>query len=562
MQNKNNQKKFKHHTQQNLLTRKQSKQNKKKDKWPWIILAITIIFTVAIRIRLLEIPLERDEGEFAYMGQLMLQGIPPYLIAYNMKLPGIYAIYALIMAIFGQTTTGIHLGLAVANSAAVVFLFLLTRYLFDNTAAIVAAICYALTTLSPQTLGTSAHATQFIVPFALGGTILLLKAVDSKKLLMFFISGVLFGIAFMIKQHASFFIIFALLYFTIKEITIRPFSLARTAAGNFFLVIGFAFPFFITCIILYQAGVFSKFWFWTFTYARQYVTIINLSEVFRNLSVGFTNVIDSWAMFWLLAAVGLTSMFWYEKARQHRYFILAFFIFSFLTICPGFYFRPHYFVTILPAISLLAGIGTIALFQWIYKNKISPIIQIIPFFIIVIAVIYPVIYSGDFFFKLTPTEACRFLYQGNPFPESVKIAEYIKKHTTENDRIVIMGSEMEICFYANRKSTTGYISTYGLMEPQPYSYKMQLDMIREIETSKPKYAVIVNIPASWSFYHDSDMTIIKWMENYFDQNYKLVGYIDVASGDNYKIYWNEDLRNYKSSSPNNLFVMERFERKL
>ena len=46
----------------------------------------------------------RDEGEFTYIGRLMLPGIPPYLMAYNMKLPGIYAAYALLMAVFGQTT--------------------------------------------------------------------------------------------------------------------------------------------------------------------------------------------------------------------------------------------------------------------------------------------------------------------------------------------------------------------------------------------------------------------------------------------------------------------------
>ena len=43
---------------------------------------------VFIRIRFLAIPLERDEGEYAYAGQLMLQGIPPYRLAYNMKFPG------------------------------------------------------------------------------------------------------------------------------------------------------------------------------------------------------------------------------------------------------------------------------------------------------------------------------------------------------------------------------------------------------------------------------------------------------------------------------------------
>src|SRR6266542_5258615 len=84
---------------------------------------------IAIRIHLLAIPLERDEGEYAYAGQLMLQGIPPYQLAYNMKFPGVYAAYALIMAIFGQTSVGILLGLLILNISSVVIVFLIARRL-------------------------------------------------------------------------------------------------------------------------------------------------------------------------------------------------------------------------------------------------------------------------------------------------------------------------------------------------------------------------------------------------------------------------------------------------
>jgi hypothetical protein len=54
----------------------------------WMLAAIVFGVVIAIRIRLLGIPLERDEGEYAYAGQLILQGIPPYKLAYNMKFPG------------------------------------------------------------------------------------------------------------------------------------------------------------------------------------------------------------------------------------------------------------------------------------------------------------------------------------------------------------------------------------------------------------------------------------------------------------------------------------------
>jgi hypothetical protein len=554
MQTQNHSKKSK----QNIKPVKSwGKQNKRKNYGMWIVLAIIILFTAAIRIRLLQIPLERDEGEFAYMGQLMLQGIPPYLMAYNMKLPGIYAIYALVMSIFGQTITGIHLGLMLANCIATILLFLLTRRLFDNAAAIVAAASFALLSLSPSVLGTSAHATQFIVPFALGGTILLLKFIDSNKYLLLFMSGLLYGSAFIIKQHAVFFIVFALLYFTWQITIIRPINWKRLALGNSILVISSALPFLLTCAILYNIGVFSKFWFWTFTYAREYASQKALSEAIMAFQTNVITVIDSWGLLWAVAGIGLTSIFWSDKSRLNKLFLLAFFFFSFLTVCPGFYFRSHYFITLLPAIAMLAGVAITASIQWLYEKKIAPIVQIIPVFIIAGAIIYPILNMGDFFFKTTPVEACRLMYGLNPFPESIKIAEYIKAHTSKDDRIAVIGSEPQIYFYASRKSATGYIYTYGLMEQHCYASKMQLEFIKEIETSRPQYIVFVNLTTSWLPRSDSDKTIIKWAETFLNKNYTTVGFIDSVSKDSYRIYWDEEARRTKPSSPFNLFIMER-----
>ena len=72
--------------------------------FPWFALLFLIIILFGlVRYHLRDMPLERDEGEYAFAGQLMLQGIPPYKLAYNMKLPGTYAAYAAILAAFGDT---------------------------------------------------------------------------------------------------------------------------------------------------------------------------------------------------------------------------------------------------------------------------------------------------------------------------------------------------------------------------------------------------------------------------------------------------------------------------
>src|SRR5215468_3887965 len=107
-----------------------------------ILVGLILVFNAAVRLRYLGLPLERDEGEYAYAGQLLLQGIPPYKLVYNMKFPGTYAAYALIMSIFGQTISGIHLGLLLVNAATVVLVFFLARRVVNETGGFVAAASY------------------------------------------------------------------------------------------------------------------------------------------------------------------------------------------------------------------------------------------------------------------------------------------------------------------------------------------------------------------------------------------------------------------------------------
>lgn len=203
----------------------------------WLIVGLAIVFVVFVRVRLRDMPLERDEGEYAYAGQLMLQGVPPYKEAYNMKLPGTYVAYALIMAVFGQTPTGIHLGVMLVNVASIVLVFLLGRKLLDETAGVVAAVCFALLSASPSILGLAGHATHFVTLFALMGVLALMKALEERtertertsniqrptsnvqrkgsmgpqdhppllrhggQAKTLFIAGLMFGLAFVMKQH-------------------------------------------------------------------------------------------------------------------------------------------------------------------------------------------------------------------------------------------------------------------------------------------------------------------------------------------------------------------------
>ncbi|MGD0857545.1 MAG: glycosyltransferase family 39 protein [Dehalococcoidia bacterium] len=526
--------------------------------WSWILVVLILLIVASTRIRLLQIPLERDEGEFAYMGQLMIQGIPPYLLAYNMKLPGIYAIYALVMTIFGQTITGIHIGLMLINIAAIILLFLLTRRIFDEVAAIVAAASYALLSLSPSVLGTSAHATQFIVPFVLGGTLLLLKALDSGKYWMIFTSGLLYGLAFIIKQHAVFFIAFAVIYLIVQLIKTQKTDWKGLAGRTGLLLFASALPLILSCIVLYAAGVFPSFLFWTFTYAHNYVSEQSLSDGLQNLINSPLMSMNPWGLLLGIAGIGFTAILWNVKAKSNWQFLASFLIFSFLSICPGLYFRPHYFVTMLPAISLLVGVAVSATMQYILFRNMPFSVQILAIFIFAAAIITPAYKFSWFFLKAKPFEASLMMYQYHPFPESIEIAEYIKNHTNKDDKIAVIGSEPQIYFYANRRSATGYIYVYGLMENQEYASKMQMEMIHEIEETHPKYAIYIYNPVSWFANKNLNMNMgmLKWASTFLGKYYRTVGIIDhYANG--YVAFWENDLRQYKPNSCFKIVVMER-----
>jgi hypothetical protein len=144
---------------------------------------------------------------------------------------------------------------------------------------------------------------------------------------------------------------------------------------------------------------------------------------------------------------------------------------------------------------------------------------------------WPLWSEADFFFSEPLAHANRMINGTNPFPESIKIGDYVRAESNPSDTIAVLGSEPQIYFYAQRRSATGYIYTYSLMEPQPYAHRMQQEMIREIETARPKFLILVVMSKSWLAGSDSDQTILRWAETYCDSNYEEVGLINISDGD-------------------------------
>jgi 4-amino-4-deoxy-L-arabinose transferase-like glycosyltransferase len=511
---------------------------------PWL----AVLLVVVVRLRLLSIPLERDEGEFAYCGQLMLQGIPPYKMAFNIKLPGTYAAYAGLMGLFGQTAAGIHFGFLLVNLAALALLFLIARRLLDAQQAEIACVCFALFSLSPGVLGLQGHATHLVVLAALGGLWALLNARASGRAWGFVWSGIFFGMSFLCKQPGLFFAMFggAVLLRDAAQAPAGERSGRLRHLGVF--CAGAALPFLATCLWMWQAGTFQRFWFWTMIYAPFHAGHLKEEEVWWQLNEFSRRggALELWA---LVAAAGLVCLLLDKERKEARFIIVCLLGFSLMALMVSFYFFRHYFILLLPAASLLVAVAVRDAARGAgWKIAGGGFALACAGFIFVNRAVW---------FQLAPEAVCRSLYQGEPFPEAVEIARYIRERSAPGDTIEVLGSEPEIYFGAHRHSASGYLYMYDMTKLSPLAPAMQTEMMHDIETAKPLYLVMVRVPTSWAITMNSDHAILNWSEAYARQYYDLAGKVILSGADRTEYLWGPEAATSKTDASADVSILRR-----
>jgi len=269
----------------------------------------------------------------------------------------------------------------------------------------------------------------------------------------------------------------------------------------------------------------------------------------------FPRVVGPSLPIWIAATLGLTAPLWQPESRSKAFFVLGFPAISFLAVCPGFYFREHYFVLLLPAVALLAGLAVDSAAR-ILRPK-SSVLGTVPALVLLLGFAHSIYQQRQYLFMLNPVQACRATYGDSPFPESQEIAKYIEDHTSKDARIAILGSEPQIYFYSKRHSATGYIYTYSLMEQHPYVLQMQRAMIDEIERARPEYLIFVPQATSWMMGPKSETLIINWGNQYAHSHYSLNGIADIRDAEGTHYRWGREASTYRPLSASTILIYKR-----
>src|ERR1700677_2484695 len=122
--------------------------------WPCLVL---VLLTLAIRLPLLGVPFERDEGEYAYIGWRLEHNELPYRDWIDQKPPAIFWVYRLAFMLPMDPIRAVHfMALLFAAASACALFFLALRFMSRGW-AFLAAILFVLLSADPLLYGTEAN---------------------------------------------------------------------------------------------------------------------------------------------------------------------------------------------------------------------------------------------------------------------------------------------------------------------------------------------------------------------------------------------------------------------
>jgi hypothetical protein len=534
--------------------------NTKSNAIGWYIgLAIVLVMIILIRINFLEIPFERDEGSYAYAGKIILNGAVPFTDIGSQRLDGVFYAYAIVVAIFGYTLKSLHIAFLVINLASTTMLFFLTRKMMGNIGGFAAAIFFALLSMSAFAGGFTIQSEHLVVFSVIGAMLSLFYFFEKKKVWSLILAGILFSIAFQIKQTSVFYGLFAGMLLLYKEYFVDRSGIKKLLLYASIFSAAVLFPILVDLFVIYQKGAWHDFHLWFFEIRKQYSSFIRFDrgvELFKGM---FSAIFTDYKFFWIISFIGSISIFFTSLSLWKKIAVAGFNVAGFITVVPGYHFYGHYFLQWIPAVSISAAAFIFSIYD-ILQNRFR--LKVLAFIIsmgtIVIAVVLNLKDLNEYYFNPDYTRLLKTVYGENPFPESKVIADKLNTMMKPEDKLAVFGTEIQMYVYTNKKSPSRFAGSGALLEfPTAQNKAWQQEFMSDVEKAAPKFLVFFNHPYSWMVSSKTENLIFPWFDN-FAKNYKTIGFAEMnENGTKYVWEPNVDMTNHPPKSQFTVYVFER-----
>ncbi len=480
-----------------------------------LLLLAAVVF-LGVRVPLLGLPLERDEGEYAYVAWRMLEGDIPYLTAFDQKPPAVFAVYLGALLLGGHSALAIH-GLLLVWSAATAWLIhTLVRRVAGGLAAALAVLVFALAGADPTLGATAANTELFLLLPMVGALLAALRGLEAEDWRWWLLSGGLGAAACWFKQVAGLNALFVTLLAVALPSARGDRGVDVWIARLGWLVLGALVVSLPVFLAFAAAGAARPFLDAVFLHNLAYAQQRTLSEGLDNLAWNLLRQAPGLGAVWLLALIGLLA----PGPRRTRALLGGWLLFSAAGVAVGIQFRPHYFVQALPALAALAGVGGAALLE--RSLGLAPLPRSLALVALLGVLLGPALHARrDALFAGSSEAAARAIYGMNPFPESPAIARYIERTSEPHESVFVVGSEPQILFHARRPSATRYIFFYPLTGGYPDALERQREAMAQVRASRPRYVVWAHVATSLLTSEDTEPWIFAATDEMLRREYRL-----------------------------------------
>jgi hypothetical protein len=478
------------------------------------MIALVFLISLLIRLPLLPIPLERDEGEYAYIAWRWGYNELPYRDWVDQKPPGIFVVYRLAMMLPIDPVQAVHFAGALFAAASAAALFLVAVRWISGFWATFAGILFGVMSAEPSIQGVAAN-TELFMLFPLILSVLafmrVVRAVDLNVPLVL-LCGMLTGLAAAFKQVAAINWLFLALAWPLVSVGRNK---RRTSAlfASYSLA-GAAVPWAALALYFSWKGALPDFVYNVLTHNVEYAGGLIWADRWGYLQRAIRHLAPTHALVWLYSFVGLASGF---RSSRPRWGIVwgLWSLTSLAGVSASGYYFEHYFLQLLPWLCLSAGLGGAALEKMQLSLHLPSAVR--PILLASVPLTIPTLSLAPFLFQYSPQEAVTRIYPGNQFGQMPELGKRVAEITQPKDHLFVFGAESELLFYARRASATRYIFLFPLYGPYPNIREKQVAASEEIARNKPTAALF--LPNDLFFNPGTEHYFTIWTINYLKDHF-------------------------------------------
>ena len=478
--------------------------------------AILLLFAAAFSTGL-DVPFERDEGEYAHAAEVLASGGVPYRDAFLQKPPGIVLVHAAVQSIVGPSDAATHAATLVSYLATLALLASVARRLGGAAAGPLAALLAALAFLSPLFEPWPANTEAFLVLPATVSYLLLVRGWDSGRgvsgsgsgarasVAVAAASGLAIGVASLFKQTALAHLPHLLAGWALLGHDRRERLLLAAA----FLAASAA-PWLASLVAWASWGALGAFLDGVLLHNLRYVGFNPEGRFGEMLArrVAAASLFDR--LLWAAGVIGALALV--ARGRRRAAFVAGGWLATaIVAVSAGGYFRGHYLLQAVPPLALCAALASSEL----------PAIARVPALAALVAAwvaAWPVPLGVD-------AAARSFArYGGMRFANGPSIGRILARDAADRglSTLFVLGSEPQLHHYSGLRSVTPWVILSPLTGGYADSRARQEAAWRDVEAARPDY-VVVSVPAAVPTFRHSDFFLWERVVDLVRRDYEPLG---------------------------------------